>query len=89
MTIAATTHTRRNGHRALKHPAARRGHQTETQTFEQCLAGLGEAIALAESSIATQERRLVDYDHRTKSAVARLVAEGRVRPTLAWDPVAA
>ncbi len=87
--MTTTAQTRRGGHHALKRAAARRGHQTDLESFEACLAGLDDAIARAEGSLARQERELAAYDRRTASAVARLVAEGRVRPTLAWSPAAA
>ncbi len=49
-----------------------------------CAARLHEAIDRAERWYARREDTLVRFDQRATATVRQLVAESRVRPSLAW-----
>jgi hypothetical protein len=51
-----------------------------------CAARLQEAIAGAERWYAQREDELRQFDRRATATVWRLVADDRVRPSLAWSP---
>jgi hypothetical protein len=49
-----------------------------------CMARLAKAIHDSELWYARRERQLERLDRRAYTAVSHLVADGRVRPALAW-----
>jgi hypothetical protein len=68
--LQTATHTTRRAPIARR-PAHRRAPQA-TETFEDCLRLLAEAIARAERTVAEMDRELSDLDRRTAHAVGRM-----------------
>jgi hypothetical protein len=67
--MQTATHTNRRVW-ITRRPAHRRAPQA-TETFEDCLQLLAEAIARAERCVAEMEWELADLDRRTARAVGR------------------